>query len=821
MSDESSIEQELLDDEVNNNEFLGSNDGVTSDVDDIVDDDGSDDDSSKSSNSAWYVSRLEGGQLRDIHIKKALKLLIPREFISRNRSQRHISSKYLPGFEVIEKSHHIVLFCDIVLKAQFQRKKAYKVGRIISLRTDQGKNLVSTSSKSKTVKIRCLIYQKSSGYYGAPLDMGITEWKSVSCVLKVLSLKFVEEKGLQLNLEDEDCLRQMGMCPFEDLEAASVDTEHESDSSAEDIQIPLSDESDPYYEVDTVLDRRFDKDTHMVQYRVRFKGYGSEDDMWLPENSFNCPVNFQSVSSFGRKCKRRSLSHSSNQNLSNMKPSKVSRYQAKTKTSHASKKPKLRKSVVKAKKNCRKSNAALLAKVAAETMSSSESDNDISSPLKVKKRQLTVSSSDSEDAIVGPLKVKKSALTVSSSDSDLNNISSMKVQKRVLAVGSSDSEQSLVSPLNVEKRVLLVDSGNDSDTKSGDLAGDLFNNVETYHSSRYEISKFRTPTIKQCDSFMIEDGTFVANFDPLKLSCIPPYSVFADAWHDLRKKIDDSHSDDFVIHFIRIGRFGYPGCIVLSNIFKFIKIKSDFQEELKWMQQKIPGISDDDCDYTIDKLLYTGSPSKRPLARLQRISLYMRDVICLVGERYVNDQIINYFFQRFEQEHSKGKIVIFDSFLCEEHLPGDSSGYINSSIRNLCSRVDVNQVKKMLIPVNMQQQHWGLLVIDTVKKVFLFDDGFHLPVPDKVPKTCKLVIEGLEKESGLKAFKSDLWDYKKFHKFGMPDQPGSSCSCGVAIILDAKSFFLERPFTWTYYEMGYWRRKLITEILGQQSMTKL
>ena len=62
----------------------------------------------------------------------------------------------------------------------------------------------------------------------------------------------------------------------------------------------------------------------------------------------------------------------------------------------------------------------------------------------------------------------------------------MKVKKRVLAVGSSNSEESLVSPLNVEKRVLLVDSGNDSDTKSGDLAGDLFNNVETYHSSFYE-----------------------------------------------------------------------------------------------------------------------------------------------------------------------------------------------------------------------------------------------------------------------------------------------------------------------------------------------
>ena len=38
---------------------------------------------------------------------------------------------------------------------------------------------------------------------------------------------------------------------------------------------------------------------------MRFKGYGSEDDMWLPSSSFREPVQFQTVSKRGRARKHR------------------------------------------------------------------------------------------------------------------------------------------------------------------------------------------------------------------------------------------------------------------------------------------------------------------------------------------------------------------------------------------------------------------------------------------------------------------------------------------------------------------------------------
>ena len=56
-------------------------------------------------------------------------------------------------------------------------------------------------------------------------------------------------------------------------------------------------------EVEQVVDRRLNPLTQTFEYLVRFKGYSESDDLWLPASSFNMPVNYVSVSRFGRKRK--------------------------------------------------------------------------------------------------------------------------------------------------------------------------------------------------------------------------------------------------------------------------------------------------------------------------------------------------------------------------------------------------------------------------------------------------------------------------------------------------------------------------------------
>lgn len=41
------------------------------------------------------------------------------------------------------------------------------------------------------------------------------------------------------------------------------------------------------------------------EFKVRFKGYGPDDDMWLPASLFNRTVSFQTTSRFGEKRKHK------------------------------------------------------------------------------------------------------------------------------------------------------------------------------------------------------------------------------------------------------------------------------------------------------------------------------------------------------------------------------------------------------------------------------------------------------------------------------------------------------------------------------------
>jgi len=45
--------------------------------------------------------------------------------------------------------------------------------------------------------------------------------------------------------------------------------------------------------------------TFTYKYKVCFKDYSSDEDMWLPASFFNRPIKFQSLSKFGRKRKHK------------------------------------------------------------------------------------------------------------------------------------------------------------------------------------------------------------------------------------------------------------------------------------------------------------------------------------------------------------------------------------------------------------------------------------------------------------------------------------------------------------------------------------
>lgn len=97
-----------------------------------------------------------------------------------------------------------------------------------------------------------------------------------------------------LHPQSEEKLAELGyICRGESGNGSSRNT------NEEDLQLPDLEEG--IFEVEDILERRLCKSTLTYEYKVRFKGYGAAEDMWLPSSSFNRPIHFETTSKYGRK----------------------------------------------------------------------------------------------------------------------------------------------------------------------------------------------------------------------------------------------------------------------------------------------------------------------------------------------------------------------------------------------------------------------------------------------------------------------------------------------------------------------------------------
>lgn len=233
--------------------------------------------------SKWYIER--NGSL--IHVKKALKLLIPREFISKERSRRHwVSNSLHSSLKPIDPSHDVIQFRDVAIAD----KDNFFILHILSILSEDGKELVSTSSKCRHT-VRGIIYRDvESNQYGFVSSVFVSRWLPVSKVLMEVVLE-TDSNGLAKLSERSELDLETVLANYNHIEAGIDEITECAD--------------DKFYEVEKIIDVRLNRQYHSEEYKVRFKGYGSEDDMWLPSSSFREPVQFQTVSKRGRARKHR------------------------------------------------------------------------------------------------------------------------------------------------------------------------------------------------------------------------------------------------------------------------------------------------------------------------------------------------------------------------------------------------------------------------------------------------------------------------------------------------------------------------------------
>ena len=122
--------------------------------------------------------------------------------------------------------------------------------------------------------------------------MGLTQWKPSSSILGAVELIPVGENSAgcyKLHEASKKLLNEMGFVSqggvkLDETEEASSETNMD-----EQLGDPLPED---FYEIEDVLQRRLCKDSLTYEYKVRFKGYQSDEDMWLPASYFNRAIKF-------------------------------------------------------------------------------------------------------------------------------------------------------------------------------------------------------------------------------------------------------------------------------------------------------------------------------------------------------------------------------------------------------------------------------------------------------------------------------------------------------------------------------------------------
>ena len=156
---------------------------------------------------------------------------------------------------------------------------------------------------------------------------------------------------------------------------------------------------------------------------------------------------------------------------------------------------------------------------------------------------------------------------------------------------------------------------------------------------------------------------------------------------------------------------------ILHNYYELRDIRKKFKEEKAFLEKYFKsGISEKDKETLVNAILYRRTSTPVLLARRNGINLSFDQVTCLIGERYLTDNVINYLMNISAEEGNtlsgKNTCLAVDSILlcCSERI-------IGSSVRNSCFDKNDTQLTTILFPAHLKENsHWGHCKTDVQAK---------------------------------------------------------------------------------------------------------
>ena len=241
------------------------------------------------------------------------------------------------------------------------------------------------------------------------------------------------------------------------------------------------------------------------------------------------------------------------------------------------------------------------------------------------------------------------------------------------------------------------------------------------------------------------------------------------------------------------------------------------QEEEKWLSQN----ATESERNTILQILREFRP-QQTLIKAGITDINEESFSTLCCERYTNNFLIDGYLYHIVKENGGNSInskVISLPSQCLIWVKQNST-FLQRKLQEYLHPMDLKVIEIFLLPVNIDNWHWGLLVIDVKSETLYFDDGLKVPPPATLKEDTKVLLDALAQVNNfpIKSLRSCFWRNEiNFRRFNMPQQPATgvgSSSCGVGVILAGEDIARgNMVMSWNFTNMGHFRKYLLSKMV--------
>lgn len=260
-----------------------------------------------------------------------------------------------------------------------------------------------------------------------------------------------------------------------------------------------------------------------------------------------------------------------------------------------------------------------------------------------------------------------------------------------------------------------------------------------------------------------------------------------------RKRVDQTYQNevgDMLIEKIMEDKRNYP----LITMEQYIKVKNVWN--------------------------FNGNPAINVVAHpyISQVLSY-KNLKTLSGTSWLNDEVINAYLcllNKRDNENLKNKVFIFNTFFYQNLEQSLKSGSFDKVFRiTKRAKVNISECTKVLIPLNVNNNHWTFVHVDLINKSIMYHDSMkNSKIATKIMSDIKKYIEGALVNEGQEANQNITMQVDHCY----PQQDNYS-DCGVFMLKGLDYFSRNLIPNFTAHDMPYFRILITYELIIGKLLT--